>query len=177
MKKIIPLDSFKIVTSDTLDVVLQRLRQCVIYQGSISEKGFKISRNQYRGVLTLIQGRFETQSQQTKVYIKITLHPMIAVSLGFLCFLWYGIAVPSAFESAKYIYAKKPSVPVFSNDENFVQRAIESATTEGTMPIHMVVFYLGTPMVLLVIFLLSFWSDVKKNRRDLAKIIQGEIIS
>jgi hypothetical protein len=176
MKKIILLDSFTVFTPDTADEVLQRLRQCLFYQGSISEQGFKITRNYYRAGFTLIQGCFETQSHQTAVHIKMSLHPMFLAFLGFLFLFWYGIAVPNAFESATYIYAKPQPVPIFSSDENIVASAIKSVAeaNKGTLPTHLAAMYLGLPIVMLIIFWVAFRADAKRIRRELSHIIQGK---
>ena len=176
MKKIIPLSRFTIFTTYTADEVVQRLRECLFYQGTISEKGFKITRNYYRAGLTLIQGRFEAQSHQTAVHIKMSLHPMMIAALGFLLFVWYGIAVPNAFESAKYLYAKPKYVPIPS-DGNIVSSAIKSVAEAdpGTMPTHLAAMYLGMPIVIVIIFCVFFWADTKRIRRELSQIIQGKI--
>jgi hypothetical protein len=176
MKKIIPLDSFTVLTPDTADEVLQRLRQCLFYQGTISEQGFKVTRNYYRAGLTLIQGRFEAQSHQTAVHIKMSLHPMFIAFLGFLFLFWYGIAVPNAFESATYIYAKPQHVPISFSDGNIVPSAIKSVAeaTRGTMPTHLAAMYLGLPIVMLMIFWVVFRADAKRIRRELSQIIQGK---
>ncbi|WP_339376206.1 hypothetical protein [Calothrix sp. NIES-2098] len=176
MKKIIPLDSFTVLIPDTADEVVQRLRQCLFYQGTFSEQGFKITRNYYRAGLTLIQGHFETQSHQTAVHIKMSIHPMFIASLGFVFLVWYGIAVPNAFESATYIYAKPQHVPISSSDGNVVASAIKSVAegTKGTMPSHLAAMYLGLPIVMLIIFWLAFRADAKRIRRELSQIIQGK---
>ncbi|BAZ40868.1 hypothetical protein NIES4101_68290 [Calothrix sp. NIES-4101] len=176
MKKIIPLDNFTILTPDTTDVVQQNLKQCLFYRGSISEQGFKITRNLYRSVFTLIKGRFEAQSHQTAVHIQISLHPFLIAPLGLFFLFWYGIAVPGMFESAKYIYAKPPRVTI-PDDGNVAQSAIAaiSSAPEGTMPTHLAAIYLGLPIVLLIVFVVSFWVDAKQIRRELTQIIRGKI--
>lgn len=78
--KVLPADSFTILTPDTLPIVVQRLNAQVEptkvfrfsnkhlpYQGTISESGFQIShiihyRNSF---LPVIRGRFEVESHQT----------------------------------------------------------------------------------------------------------------
>ncbi|MBD2663554.1 hypothetical protein B6N60_01582 [Richelia sinica FACHB-800] len=177
MKKIIPFHSFTILTPDGADEVLQRLKQCLLYQGSFSEESFQITRTFYRTALTQVQGRFEKQSHQTAVHIKITLHPMFMVMLGFLFVMWYGIAVPSAFESATYIYATRQKIPLSSlpADGNITATVIQSISesTDGTLPPHLAAMYLGGPIFVLIIFIISFWADAKRIRLELTQIIRG----
>ncbi|MEA5571357.1 hypothetical protein [Calothrix sp. UHCC 0171] len=176
MRKIIPLDSFTILTPDTADVVQQNLKQCLFYRGSISEQGFKITRNLYHSVFTLIKGRLEVQSHQTVVHIQISLHPFLIAPLGLFFLFWYGIAVPGMFASAKYIYATSPRVSIPA-DGNVAQSAIAaiSSAPKGTMPTHLAAIYLGLPIVMLVIFVVFFWADAKQIRRELTQIIRGKI--
>ena len=184
MQKLIPLESFTIVTPDTTDAVQKRLKQCLFYRGDISEQGFKIFRNYYRRVpVTLIKGHFKSQSHQTSVHIKISPHPYFIVLLallGLIFWIYHGSIVPNAFES--YTYVKPVRTPVFSpdnisSDGGFVKSVIESTanSTERTMPAHLALLYLASPIIVLIIFWAAFWSNVKDTRRDLTLIIRGEI--
>jgi hypothetical protein len=170
----IPYESFTILTPDTVDIVQKRLSQCPFYQGTITEEGFQITRNYYRAAFVLIKGRFEAEPHQTAVHIQISLHPVYVGLLGFLFLFWYGIIVPNAFESAKYIYAKRQPAPIYSDDGNTVRSVIESvaSASEGTMPNHLAIMYLGLPIVMLIIILGAFWLDVKQIRRGLTQIIR-----
>jgi hypothetical protein len=58
-----------------------------------------------------------------------------------------------------------------------VKSVIESTanSTERTMPAHLALLYLTSPIVVLIIFWAAFWSNVKDIWRDLTLIIRGEI--
>jgi hypothetical protein len=174
----VPYKSFTILTPDTVDIVQQRLSQCPFYRGTVTEEGFKITRNYYRGTGVLIKGRFEAQSHQIAVHIQIiSLHPFYIALLGFIFLFWYGIAVPNAFDSAKYIYAKRQITPIYPDDGNIVKSIVESvgSASEGTMPNHLAVMYLALPVVILIILLGVFWLDAKQIRRSLTQVIRGKI--
>jgi hypothetical protein len=113
--KILPYDSFTILIPESLPIVLQRLnakveppkafrfsRRHAPYQGTISEEGFQISRIiHYRNsFLPIIRGRFEVQSHQTLIHVKMSLHPFTMVFLGFWFFLWYGAVIPITLTGA-----------------------------------------------------------------------------
>ncbi|MBW4507548.1 MAG: hypothetical protein KME64_13695 [Scytonematopsis contorta HA4267-MV1] len=125
--KIIPKDSFTISTPDSITVVLQRLNEKIEvpkilgfptdglpYQGNISEKGFKITRNVYRKLfIPVVKGHFEAQSHQTDVHIEMSLHPAAIGFLGFFFLSWYSAVVPIMLESTANIgiTAVFPSIP------------------------------------------------------------------
>ncbi len=90
--KIFPEDTFTILTSDPLPIVLQRLnakveptkifrlsRKHAPYEGKISEQGFLISRiiHHRNSFLPIIQGRFEVQNQQTLIHVKMKIDPFV----------------------------------------------------------------------------------------------------
>jgi hypothetical protein len=156
--KILPYENFTISTPDSLAVIIERLstqveptkifrfsRQHALYQGTISEQGFKITRIiHYRNsFLPVIRGRFEVQPHQTIVDIQMSPHPFVMVFIGFWCLFWYGISVPFALNGA------------FSQS--------------------MAVVFLGMPIVILVIFWIAFWTEAKRSRHELSQIIQGQL--
>jgi hypothetical protein len=177
MKKIIPFHSFTILTPDRADEVVQRLKQCLLYQGSFSEEGFQITRNTYRAAFTQIKGTLEAQPHQTAVHIQMNLHPVFIGLLGFLLFISYGVVIPSVFESASYMYAKPNRTSIYSlpSDGNLTAAIIKSVSEskDGTLPTHLAVFYLGFPIVIVIIFIASFWADAKRIRWELTQIIRG----
>ncbi|MHC5862635.1 hypothetical protein [Nostoc sp.] len=156
--KILPNDTFIILTSDSLPIVLQRLnakveptkafrfsRKHAPYQGTISESGFQISRIiHYRNsLLPVIQGRFEVQSHQTLIHVQMSIHPFVMAFLGFWFLFWYGAVIP--------------------------------ITLTGAMPHQMAAIFVGMPMLMLIIFWVAFWSEANRSRSELSQIIQGEL--
>ena len=156
--KILPYDSFTILTPDPLPIVLQRLNALVEptktfrfsakhapYQGSISESGFQISRIiHYRNsFLPVIRGRFEVKSHQTLIHVQMSTHPFVMVFLGFWFFCWYSAVIP--------------------------------ITLAGAMPNNMAALFIGMPILMLVIFCVAFWFEANRSRTELRKIIQGQI--
>ncbi|OKH49287.1 hypothetical protein NIES2101_21430 [Calothrix sp. HK-06] len=157
MMKILPYDSFTILTPDILAVVLQRLngkiedkkmlrfsREHALYEGTISEQGFKISRiiHHRNSVLPVIEGRFEVQSHQTAVHIQMKLHPFVMGFLGFWLLSWYSAVIPISLA--------------------------------GAIPINIIALFVGMPIMMLVIFWAVFWTEANRSRSELAKIIQGQ---
>lgn len=156
--KVLPYDSFTILTPDPLPIVLQRLNALVEptktfkfstkhapYQGSISESGFQISRIiHYRNsFLPRIRGRFEVQSHQTLIHVQMGLHPFVMAFLGFWFFCWYSAIIP--------------------------------ITLAGAMPNNMAALFIGMPILMLIIFGVAFWSEANRSRNELTQIIQGQI--
>jgi WD40 repeat protein len=114
--KLLPHYTFSLQAHDPLSVVLERLAAQVeppktvrwflsqdhlLYEGSVSEEGFKISRIiHYRNsMLPVIRGRFEQSSDGTVVQINMTLHPLVLGFLGFFYLTWYSIVAPIALMS------------------------------------------------------------------------------
>lgn len=156
--KVLPYESFTILTPDPLLIVLQRLntkveptkifrfsKKHVPYQGSISESGFKISRiiHHQNSFLPTIRGRFEVELHQTVIHIQMNTHPFVMAFFGFWFFGWYSTAV--------------------------------SIILAGAMPYYMAALSLSIPMLMLVIFCIAFWSEANRSRTELTKIIQGQI--
>lgn len=156
--KVLPYESFTILTPDSLLIVLQRLNAKIEpikifrfsqkhapYQGSISESGFKISRiiHHQNSFLPTIRGRFEVEPHQTVIHIQMNTHPFVMAFLGFWFLCWYS--------------------------------AVISMTLAGTMPNNMAALVIGMPILLLIIFGVSFWSEANRSRNELTQIIQGQI--
>lgn len=156
--KILPYDTFTILTPESLPIILQRLNAKVespkafrfstkhaLYQGTISEEGFQISRIiHYRNsFLPMIRGRFEVQSHQTLIHVQMGIHPFVMAFLGFWFLTWYSAIVP--------------------------------ITLTGAMPHHMAAIFAGMPMLILIIFWVAFWSEANRSRSELSQIIQGEL--
>lgn len=158
--KILPHDTFTVVTPDPLPIVLQRLsdniestkifrfsRAHAPYQGTFSEQGFKISRIiHYRNsCLPLIRGRLEPQPNGTAIHVQMSLHPIVMVFLGFWYWAWYGAVIPM--------------------------------TVAGVVPGLMAAAMIGLPIGLLVIFGIAFWTEAKRSRNDLIQILRGRIVT
>jgi hypothetical protein len=154
--KILPYDKFTVVTPDPLPIVLQRLganiepfkairfsRNHTLYQGSVSEDGFQISRiiHNRNSFLPMIRGRFEVQSHQTLIHIQMSIHPFVLAFLGFWFLFWYGAIIPIALT--------------------------------GTMPSHMAAIFIGMPMLMLIIFWMAFWFEANRSRAELTNIVEG----
>ncbi|MBH8577804.1 hypothetical protein I8752_33555 [Nostocaceae cyanobacterium CENA369] len=155
--KVLPDDTFTILTPDSLPIVLQRLsakveptkmfrvsKKHAPYQGTISEQGFQITRIiHYRNsFLPVIRGRFEAQVHQTVVHIQMSLHPFVMTFLGFWFLCWYGAVVP--------------------------------ITLAGAMPSQMIAIFLGMPIAMLIVFWIAFWTEANRSRSELTQIIQGQ---
>jgi hypothetical protein len=156
--KVLPYDSFTILTPDALPIVIQRLnaqiepqktfrfsKKHAPYQGSISESGFRISRIiHYRNsFLPVIQGRFQVESCQTVIHVQMSIHPFAMAFLGFWFLSWYGAVIP--------------------------------ITMTGAMPNYMAALFVGMPMLMLIIFWVAFWSEANRSRNELTKIIHGQV--
>ncbi|MFN6568623.1 hypothetical protein [Dendronalium sp. ChiSLP03b] len=156
--KVLPYNTFTILTTDPLPIVLQRLGAKVEptkifrfstkhapYQGTISEQGFQISRIiHYRNsFLPVIRGDFEVQPHQTAVHIQMSLHPFVMAFLGFWFLCWYGAVVP--------------------------------VTLANAMPSNMAAVFLGMPIVMLIVFWIAFWTEANRSHSELAQIIQGQV--
>jgi hypothetical protein len=155
--KVLPSDSFTILTPDELPIVLQRLNAKVEppkafrfskkhapYQGTISESGFQISRIiDYRNsFLPVIRGSFEVQPHQTLIHVQMSIHTFVIAFLGFWFLFWYGTIVP--------------------------------ITLTDAMPKNMAALFVGMPILMLFIFWVAFWSEANRSRSKLAQIIQGQ---
>ncbi|MFS0519424.1 hypothetical protein ACEYW6_32670 [Nostoc sp. UIC 10607] len=156
--KVLPYDSFTILTDDPLPIVLQRLNALVEptktfrfstkhapYQGSISESGFQISRiiHYDNSFLPVIRGRFEVKSDQTVIHVQMNAHPFVMAFLGFWFLCWYS--------------------------------AVISMTLAGAMPNNTAALVTGMPILILIIFWGAFWSEANRSRNELTQIIQGQI--
>lgn len=156
--KVLPNDSFTILTPDALPIVLQRLNAQVEptkafrfskkhppYQGTISESGFLISRIiHYRNsFLPVIRGRFEVESHQTLIHVQMRIHPFVMAFLGFWFLSWYGAVIP--------------------------------ITLTGAMPNYMAALFVGMPIIMLIIFWVAFWPEANRSRSELTQIIQGQV--
>lgn len=156
--KILPYDTFTVVTPDPLPIVLQRLseniettkmfrfsRDHAPYQGTLSEQGFQISRIiHYRNsFLPIIRGRFEPQPNGTAIHLKMSLHPIVMGFLGFWYWTWYGAVIPM--------------------------------TLAGVVPGLMAAAVIGLPIAVLVIFLVAFWTEANRSRNELTQILHGRI--
>lgn len=157
--KILPYDTFTILTCDPLHIVLQRLNAKVEakkifrfstehapYEGKISEEGFQISRIiHYRNsFLPVIQGRFEIQNKQTLIHIQMKINPFVVSFLGFYFLLWYSAVIPAILMI-------------------------------GTMPTHMAVTLVVMPILMLIICYAAFWLEANRSRTELSQIIQGQL--
>ncbi|MBD2493909.1 hypothetical protein [Nostoc sp. FACHB-280] len=156
--KILPYDSFTITVPEALPIVLQRLsaniepqqafrfsRQHTLYQGTISEEGFQISRIiHYRNsFLPMIRGRFEAQPRQTLVHIQISVHTVVMAFLGLWLFIW--------FNTVSFI--------TFTDDTPRLVAAL----------------FVSMPILIVLIFWIAFWSEANRSRAELTKIIQGQV--
>ncbi|WP_375515678.1 hypothetical protein [uncultured Nostoc sp.] len=156
--KVLPYESFTILTPDSLLIVLQRLNAKVEptktfrfsqkhapYQGSISKSGFKISRiiHDRNSLVLTIRGRFEVEPHQTVIHVQMNTHSFVMAFLGLCLFHWYSTVV--------------------------------SRILAGAMPYHMAALSLSYPMLIGVIFCIAFRSEANRSRTELTKIIQGQI--
>ena len=158
--KLLPYDSFTIQTKDPLPLILQRLnaeveaprirfgfsRNRALYQGSISDSGFKITRiiNYRNSFLPVIRGSFAQQSDGTTVInITMGLHPFVIAFLGFCYLMWYSGAIPIVLIAG--------------------------------IPSAMAVPFIGLPILILVAFWYGFWFEADRSRRELKEIILGQI--
>lgn len=158
--KLLPYDSFTIQTRDPLPLILQRLNAEVeaprigfgfsqhraLYQGSVSEDGFKITRiiNYRNSFLPIIRGSFAQEPDGTTIiHITMGLHPFVMAFLGFWYLTWYSGSIPIVFISG--------------------------------MPSIVAVLFIGLPLLILVAFWYGFWFEADRSRRELREIILGEI--
>ncbi|OCQ99879.1 hypothetical protein BCD64_01990 [Nostoc sp. MBR 210] len=156
--KILPYDSFTITVPEPLPIVVQRLsanieppkafrfsRQHTLYQGTISDDGFQISRIiHYRNsFLPMIRGRFEAQPRQTLVHIQISVHTFVMAFLGLWLFIWFNTV----------------SIITFIDDTPRLVAAL----------------FVGMPIVIVLVFWIAFWSEANRSRAELTKIIQGQV--
>jgi hypothetical protein len=158
--KLLPYDSFTIQTRDPLPLILQRLnaeveaprirfgfsRNRALYQGSVSEGGFKITRiiNYRNSFLPIIRGSFTQQLDGTTIiHITMGLHPFVMAFLGFWYLTWYSGSIPIVFISG--------------------------------MPSIIAVAFIGLPILILVAFWYGFWFEADRSRREVTEIILGEI--
>ena len=156
--KILPYDTSIILTSDSLPVVLQRLNAKVEppelfrfstkhapYQGTISEEGFRINRIIHYRNPFLPIIRGRFEVQSHQTLIHVQMSINPFVKT-FLIFWYLGWY----------------SILVF-------------ITLRGSIPLHMVTLSAGLPMLILIIFLRTFWSEANRSRSELSQIIQREI--
>ncbi|MBD2252933.1 hypothetical protein [Nostoc parmelioides] len=154
--KILPYETLTIVTPDSLPIVLQRLRANIeppkalrlsrkhtTYQGSISEEGFQIIR-----IIDYRHSFFPVIRGRFEEQSQQTLiHVQMSVDNAAMAFLGFWLL--------------------------FWYSAIVPTTVTDTMPSQMAALLIGMPILMLVIFWLAFWSEVKRNHSELSDIIQG----
>ncbi|NEU76973.1 hypothetical protein PI95_031870 [Hassallia byssoidea VB512170] len=156
--KILPYDTWIISTSDSLPIVLQRLNAKVEppkvfrfstrhapYQGTISEEGFRINRIIHYRNSFLPVIRGRFEVQSHQTLI----HVQMSIH-------------PFVMASLGFWYLVWFSTLV-------------SITLTGSIPLHETTLHVGLPMLLLIIFLVAFWSEANRSRSELSQIIQGEV--
>ncbi len=171
--KILPYDTFTILAPESLPIVLQRLNAKVEpvkafrfskkhapYQGTISEEGFQISRiiHHRNSFLPMIRGRFEVQSHQTLVHVKMSIHTFVKVFLVcWFCF-WYSAVIPITLVGAMpyhmtAIFVVMPMLMLIILGLAFWSEANRSRRELSQI----------------------IQGEVNRSRRELSQIIQGEV--
>lgn len=155
--KLLPRESFTVLTVDPLSIVLQRLsahveetqlfrfsRNHAFYQGTLTESGFEVTRiiHSRNSCIPLIRGYFEAQSQGTAVHVRMSFHPFVIGFIGVWGLCWYGTLIP--------------------------------LTLVGAMPAAIALLFLGMPTAVLVFFWMMFWVEVDRDRQKLTQIIKGQ---
>lgn len=159
--KLLPSDTFTLQTPDPLPIVVERLARQIepikawrrfsydrkLYQGSIDDTGFKMTRIiHYRNsFLPVIRGQFETSPTGTIVRVSMKLHPFV---IGFLVFwycTWYSMVLPIFLTMDFEVFAAG--------------------------------LFVGLPLVILVVFWGSFWYEAHRSRRELTEIVMNELNS
>lgn len=155
--KIIPYDTLTIATSDSLSVVLERLnanvepiqrlrltRKHARYQGTVSDLGFQISR-----IINYRNSFFLVIKGQFETQFNQTL---IHVQISIHPFV-------TSYLAFFFLFWYGVLIPIILNN---------------SLPEHMLLLFIGIPIPSLLIIWLAFWSEAKRNRRDLSAIVQGE---
>ncbi|HBB34504.1 MAG TPA: hypothetical protein DC064_22620 [Cyanobacteria bacterium UBA9273] len=158
--KLLPYDSFTIQTRDPLPVVRQRLNERVeaarirfgfsrnhaLYQGTVSEVGFKITRiiHYKNSFLPVIRGSFQQQVDgTTAIYIQMGPHPFVMAFLGFWYLAWFSGTIPIILV--------------------------------GGIPVEVAGLFIGLPILMSVVFWWAFWFEADRSRRELTAILVGEV--
>ncbi|AFY99438.1 hypothetical protein [Calothrix sp. PCC 6303] len=158
--KIIPYDTLTIATPDSLSVVLERLnanvepiqrlrlsRKHALYQGTVTDLGFQISR-----IINYKNSFFLLVKGQFETQFNQTLiHVKISIHPFVISYLVFF-----------FLFWYSAFVPIVLTDP-----LLE----------HMIPLFIGIPIPSLFIIWLAFWSEAKRNRKDLSAIIQGRSTS
>lgn len=155
--KLLPYDSFKIDTTDSIELVHQRLSKAIVartwrrspsdasYAGVLLDDTFQVRRIiDYRNDLRPnIQGCLQALPHGgTTIYIKLSLS---SVAIWFLCtfyLFWYSITLAILFSNPTSLSFMTP--------------------------------HLLMPILIGIIFWFSFWYEVKYSRAELTRIILGD---
>jgi hypothetical protein len=154
--KIIPYDTLTIATPDSLSVVLERLnanvepiqrlrlsRKHAPYQGTVTNLGFQISR-----IINYKNSFFLLVKGQFETQFNQTLiHVKISIHPFVISYLVFF-----------FLFWYSAFVPIVLADP-----LLE----------HIIPLFIGIPIPSLFIIWLAFWSEAKRNRKDLSAIIQG----
>ncbi|HLO84551.1 MAG TPA: hypothetical protein VK203_05990 [Nostocaceae cyanobacterium] len=135
------------LTTNVEAVKLYRFsRQHAPYQGTISEQGFQISRIIHSRNSFLPIIRGSFESKSYETAVHVQMS-FHPIVMGFLG-IWF-----LCWYSA--------TIPI---------------SLAEALHVNMRFVFLGMPLIMLVIFWLTFWSEVNRSRRDLIQILQGQII-
>ena len=127
---------------------VNRVRDAVLYFGTLSESGFKIRRViHYRNsFLPQISGTFEPSSDgRLTVRMTFSLHPFVIGFMLFWCYSWFSL-LGMFFLGSLFAGDFSPAILLFASFS----------------------------LVVLSIFWAEFWSEVRRSHQELTEIILGE---